>query len=52
MTDLEKVRKIIEAYDNEPKKCPYCSRIGTVKQESSAEDILKEVDDMIAEGKA
>ena len=24
MTDLEKIRKIIEAFDDEPKKCPYC----------------------------
>ena len=26
MTELEKIRKIIEAYDAEPKKCPYCLR--------------------------
>jgi hypothetical protein len=24
MKDLEKIRKIIEAFDTEPKKCPYC----------------------------
>jgi len=24
MAELEKIRKIIKAYDTEPKKCPYC----------------------------
>jgi transcription elongation factor Elf1 len=24
MNDLDKVKKIINAYDAEPKKCPYC----------------------------
>jgi hypothetical protein len=24
MDDLEKIKKIVEAFDNEPKKCPYC----------------------------
>lgn len=24
MTELENIRKIIEAFDTEPKKCPYC----------------------------
>lgn len=24
MAELEKIRKIIKAYDIEPKKCPYC----------------------------
>lgn len=24
MTDLEKIKKIIEAYNHRPKKCPYC----------------------------
>ena len=24
MSELEKIRKIIEAFDNDPQKCPYC----------------------------
>lgn len=24
MTDLEKIKNIIEAHDGDPKKCPYC----------------------------
>ncbi|TFG26248.1 MAG: hypothetical protein EU532_10225 [Promethearchaeota archaeon] len=26
MAELEKVKKIIEAHDSKPKKCPYCFR--------------------------
>ena len=36
----------------QPKKCPYCSKESTVREEESAEDILKEVDNMIEEGKS
>ena len=36
----------------EPKKCPYCSRAGTVKQEATAADILKDVDNMLEDGRA
>jgi DNA-directed RNA polymerase subunit RPC12/RpoP len=34
-----------------PKKCPYCSEIGTVKAEPSAEKLLEEVDSLIKDGK-
>ena len=32
---------------NYPKKCPYCSREGTVAAEESAEELLRDVDDMV-----
>ncbi|MEM2956100.1 MAG: rubredoxin [Candidatus Pacearchaeota archaeon] len=34
-----------------PMKCPYCGKSKTVNEEASAEDLIKEADDMISEGR-
>lgn len=35
--------------DKPPKKCGFCGREGTVKKESSAEDLVEEVSEIIQE---
>ena len=34
-----------------PLNCPYCGKKGTVNREESVDDILKEVDKMVADGR-
>ena len=30
-----------------PRTCPYCSRQGTIAAEESAEDLIKDIDEML-----
>lgn len=32
-----------------PKTCPYCSRKGTIAAEESAEQLIKDIDEMLKE---
>lgn len=33
------------------RSCPYCGKLGTVKREATAENLINEVDKMVKEGK-
>lgn len=33
------------------KSCPYCGKIGTVRKEMTAENLINDVDKMVREGK-
>lgn len=35
--------------DNPPARCPYCAREGSLVREKSAEELVKDVDEMIEE---
>jgi predicted nucleic acid-binding Zn-ribbon protein len=33
------------------RSCPYCGKIGTVKREATAENLINEVDKMVKDGR-
>jgi len=33
------------------KSCPYCGKVGTVRRETTAENLINEVDKMVKEGR-
>jgi len=37
--------------DIPPKRCPYCSKMGSVRHEASAAELLSEIDEAIEEGR-
>ncbi len=39
--------KFSSGRDVPPRRCPYCSAPGAVKQEATASDLLKEVEDLV-----